>query len=59
MDGKKIIVIVVVISVVGLIATWLWGESLIKKYDLERAMSTIQYVPKHLYHLLHSTTLSR
>lgn len=40
MDGKKLIFVIIIISVIAIIGTLLWGEYIIEKYDLERAMSS-------------------
>lgn len=40
MNGKKLILIVIIISVLALIGTWIYGQKLINDLDLDRALDT-------------------
>ncbi len=45
MSGKKVIIIVIILSVLALIGTWIYGQKVINDLDLERAIdvnSTIE-----------------
>lgn len=40
MSGKKIIFTIIVITVVAIIATWIYGQKVINDLDLDRGMDT-------------------
>ncbi len=40
MNGKKLIAIVIVISLIALILTWIYGQKIISDFDIDRAMSS-------------------
>ncbi|HLR15715.1 MAG TPA: hypothetical protein VK144_07800 [Bacillota bacterium] len=40
MSGKKVIITIIVITVVAIIATWIYGQKVIKDLDLDRGMDT-------------------
>lgn len=45
MDGKKLIYTIIIITIIAIIGTLIWGEFIIEKYDLERAMVLINLTP--------------
>lgn len=40
MNGKKLIAIIIIISLIALILTWIYGQKIINDYDIDRAMET-------------------
>lgn len=42
MEGKNIIITIVIVLILGLATVWLLGNYVIDKYDIDRAISTLQ-----------------
>lgn len=40
MSGKKIIITIIVITIIAIIATWIYAQKVIKDFDLDRGMDT-------------------
>lgn len=47
MDGKKLILTIVIVLILGLAIVWMLGNYVIDKYDIDRATSTIKLVQKN------------
>lgn len=47
MNGKKLIFIVIIFSVIALVATWMYGQKVIDDLDLERAIESNSTIVLH------------
>lgn len=48
MNGKKIIAIIVIISVLAAIITWIYGQKMIDDLDLERSLNSTTIITNTL-----------
>lgn len=44
MSGKKTIFIIIAVTIIALILTWLWLQNVIEKYDIDRAIDTTNHL---------------
>ena len=44
MTGKKMVLIIVGLTIIALILVWFWMEDVIVKHDIDRAIDTSTYI---------------